>query len=140
MATLAATDIGHQTMLDVFFRTATNPSQFLAALFNDAIVGTDDESDLQNEMDNSTEPGYARITIEASNTGWPTLALESSEMQIESKTVTFTATDDWTNPFTAVGIIADMATDRLIVYSNVPSTTLSDGDSFAVTVKFKLTK
>jgi len=140
MAILAATDKGHELMLAGFCKNATDVTQFLASLWNDTIVGTDDLSDLQNEMNSGTESGYARITIEASGTGWPTLALDSSEMQIQSKTVTFTATGAWTNPFTAVGILANMATDALFLYSNVPSTTLSNGDSFAVTVKFKLTK
>ena len=143
MAVLHATDKGHEHVLDVALRGATAASNFYVALLNDTILGTDNWADVSaNEVTVGNNPGYAQQTInrDATANGWPTLALDSSEMQITGKQVTFTASANWVTAVTAVGIVANMATDALLLYSNITSISLLNGESIAVTPKWKLTK
>ena len=140
MATGYWTDRGHQEMMDVFFRGATAPDNFLVALVNDTVVGTDDWSDVSANQQTGT--GYSQQTIlrDATASGWPTLALDDLEMQITGKEVTFAATAANWIATTAVCIIANLATDRLLAYANIASITLGNGESYSVTPKLKLTK
>jgi hypothetical protein len=142
MATGHFTDAGFQNMMDVYFRAATAPSQFFVSLLNDTIVGTDNWADVSaNELQAATpNAGYAQVAVTRDATGFPTLALDSSEMQIISKACTFTASGNWATSITAIALRADLATDQLISYANVPSTTLASGESYSVTIKLKLTK
>jgi hypothetical protein len=142
-ATLSLTDQGHYEMMDWFFTNGAHGgdtiTDFRGSLWNDTAVGTDDESDLTGEQ---TGTGYSRQAIlrDASANGWPTLALDSSEMQIISKQVTFTATAaDWIAT-TCIALIVNMGTDRLVAYSNIASVTLANTESLAATFKIKLTK
>ncbi len=141
MATFHFTDRGHQEMMSVYFQNTTVPSDFLSTLVNDTVVGTDDWSDVSANVQTGT--GYAAQTInrDATAAGWPTgPALDSSEMMITSKTVTHTASGaDWIAT-TAICLVANMATDRLIGYSNITSVTLANGESLSATYKPKLTK
>lgn len=140
MAVLHATDRGHQEMLDEYFRAATAPSNFLVALVNDTVVGTDDWADISAQQQTGTGYSQQAINRDGTASGWPTLALDSSEMQIIGKQVTFTATGaDWIAT-TAIVVLANLATDRLLLYSNIPSITLGNGESILATPKFKLTK
>lgn len=140
MATLHMTDKGHELLLGVFFRNDTAPTAFYVALGNDTVVGTDDWADISANEQAGT--GYSRQTINRDSTanGWPTLALDSSEMQITGKQVTFTASADWATVVTFIALVADMATDRLVAYANIASMTVTNGQSFQVTPKVKLTK
>ena len=140
MATAHFTDNGHYYMMDAYFRGGTEPTDFYVALVNDTVVGTDDWSDISGNVQTGT--GYSAQTInqDATASGWPTLALDSSEMQVVGKEVTFTATGaDWIAT-TAIALVANMATDRLIAYANISSITLGNGESLSVTPKLKLTK
>ena len=141
MATFHLTDRGHQEMLSVYFQATTPPSQFLGTLVNDTVVGTDDWSDVSANVQTGT--GYAAQAIlrDATASGWPTgPALDSAQMMITSKTVTFTASStDWIAT-TAICLCADMATDRLLGYANITSVTLGNGESISVIFKPKLTK
>lgn len=140
MATGYWTDRGHQEMMDVFFRGATAPTSFLVALVNDTVVGTDDWADVSAGEQSGT--GYSQQTIarDATASGWPTLALDSLQMQIIGKEVTFTATAANWIATTAVCLIANLGTDRLVAYANITSITLGNGESYSVTPKLKLTK
>jgi hypothetical protein len=137
------TDAGFKQMMEVYFQGVTAPSNFYVALVNDTIVGTDDWSDIStNEI---TGTGYAQQTInrDGTSSGWPTgPVLDSSEMQITGKKVTFgpASAADWTS-VTAIAIVANLSTDRLIAYANRGSS-LSIGldESYAITPKLKLTK
>lgn len=141
MATLHATDRGHQEMMSVYLQNTTAPSDFYVALVNDTVVGTDDWADISANVQTGT--GYSAQTInrDATASGWPTgPTLDSSEMMITGKQVTFTATGaDWIAT-TAICVVANMATDRLIMYANIASITLGNGESIQATPKFKLTK
>lgn len=143
MAVLHATDKGHEHILDVALRAATAASNFYVALLNDTILGTDNWADVSaNEVTVGSNPGYAQQTINRDGTasGWPTLALDVAEMQIIGKQCTFTATANWATAVTAVGIVANLATDALLLYSNISSISLLSGESILVTPKWKLTK
>lgn len=143
MAVLHATDKGHEHILDVALRGATAAANFYVALLNATIVGTNNWADVSaNELSAGTNSGYAQVSIarDATAAGWPTLALDSSEMQIIGMSCTFTATGNWATAVTAVAIVANLATDALIFYSNITSISLLSGESITVTPKFKLTK
>ena len=141
MATGHFTDRGHQEMMSVYFQATTAPSQFLATLVNDTVVGTDDWSDVSGNVQTGTGYAAAVINRDATASGWPTgPALDSSEMMITSKTVTFTATAANWIATTAICLCADMSTDRLIAYTNITSVTVANGESLSAIFKPKLTK
>ena len=138
MATFTFANRGFQEILDLYFRGATAPTQFLVALFNDTAAITDDKADLLNEQ---TGTGYAQQVINRDSTaaGWPTLAANGSGyMQVEGAEVTFTASAaDWIAT-QCIALIADLATDRLIGYCNISSVTVGNGESLAFTPKMYL--
>lgn len=141
MATGHFTDRGHQEMMSEYFQATTAPSNFLGALVNDTVVGTDDWSDISANQQTGTGYSQQAINRDATASGFPTgPALDSSEMMITSKQITFTATGaDWIAT-TAICLLANMATDRLLYYANIPSVTLGNGESLLATFKPKLTK
>lgn len=143
MAVLHATNKGHEHILDVALRGATPATTFYVALLNATISGTNDWPDVSiAEISSSNNPGYSRAYINRDSTdnGWPILALDNGEMQIVGKQCTFTATANWVTPVTSIAIVASMATDALLFYSNIASITLLSGESILVTPKFKLVK
>ena len=128
---------GQYYLLDVGLRGASQASNFYMGLVNDTPVVTDGLSDLQNEPSGS---GYSRQTIEANGTGWPTLALDSSEYQVTSSTETFTASGGSIGPVTNAFLATSSDnTGKLISYVALSETrTLSDGESLEVTYDIKL--
>lgn len=140
MAAFVFAKQGFKQMLDEFFRAATAPTNFYVSLHNDTAVIGDDFSDLLNEQ---TGTGYAQETInrDATASGWPTLAANGAgDWQIEGKEVTFTATAaDWI-AVKCIALVANLATDRLIGYMNITTTTPDNGESIAVTPKMYLTQ
>lgn len=141
---LHATDRGHYDLLVIALQNGTAPTDFYVVLLNDTILGTDDWADVSaNELVVGTNPGYAQavITRDATANGWPTgPVLDSSEMMITGKEVSFTATANWVTPITALAIVANMATDRMWFYQNRQSLLLAINEVLKVTPKFKLTK
>ncbi len=141
---LHATDRGHYDLLAIGLQAGTAPSNFYVALLNDTVLGTDDWADVSaNELLVGVNPGYAQAVInrDATADGWPTgPVLDSSEMMITGKEVSFTATANWATAITAVAIVANMATDRLWFYQNRQSLTLAINEVLKVTPKVKLTK
>ena len=136
MATGYFTDEGHEHLLGAVFKNDTEGA-FYAALYNDTVIGTETIATIQNEQ---TGTGYAQAAITQDATGFPTLALDSSEMQIETKTVTFTASStDWI-AVTAICLCVDLATDKIIAYANLSTITVGNGDSIDFIFKLKLTK
>ena len=141
MATGHFTDQGHKLMLSLLFQAVTAPSQFLAALVNDTVVGTDDWSDISANVQTGTGYSEAVINRDATASGWPTgPVLDSSEMMITSKTVTFAATGTNWIATGAITLRADLATDRLIAYVNITPITLANGESISAIFYPKLTK
>jgi hypothetical protein len=141
MSTLLATDAGYQDMMDVYFRGATPPTAFALRLVNDTVVGTDNWADvLANELPSANGYVTGGVTIERSAVGFPTLALDSGDMQIESKEVSWTASGNWATAITALCLVADKGTDQLVAYSNITSITPQTDDVVAWVLKFKLKK
>jgi hypothetical protein len=143
MATLYATDYGHQDIMDVYFRGATAPSAFAMRLVHDTVVGTDNWADISaNELPsaNGYTTGGATINRDATANGWPTLALDSSEMQVVGKECSWLASGNWATSCTAVTIVADKATDQLVLYANITACQPLVGETVAWTPKYKLSK
>lgn len=134
----ALADEGEQSMLDVYFRGATAPTAFYIALYNDTPVDTDTMASLAGEPSGS---GYARQLVERSNTGFPTLALDSGDFRAVSSVETFTASGGSIGPVThACLVTAATGTGGLHIAYNALSTsrTLASGESLDVTYRIKL--
>jgi len=130
-------DEGEQWVLDSFLRGAAAPTGFYIRLYNDTPVDTDSLSTLTGEPSGN---GYQAQLVEASSTGWPTLALDAGDYQATSKEVTFNATGGSWGPVTyAVLATSSDNTGKLIAYVALSqSRTLNDGESLKVTMKIKL--
>lgn len=143
MALLHMTDAGHQDIQDVYFRGATAPTSFAIRLVNDTVLGTDNWADV-SANEKATQGGYTvgGATVNRDNTaaGWPTLALDSSEMQCTSMKVSWTASADWVTPYSAVCLVAVKAVNQLLGYANVTARTPLNGDTVSWTAKVKFTK
>ena len=143
MATLYATDAGHQDLFSVYFQVGTSPSAFAMRLVNDTVVETDNWSDISaNEIPsaNGYTTGGVTINRDATASGWPTLALDSAEMMITGKKCTWTASGNFATPITAVTIVADKAVDQLILYANITAQQPLTGEVISWTPKYKLKK
>jgi len=132
------TDDGVEQMYDVFFRGAAGPDGgFEIGLNTQTLTQTSSFADLVEV----TGTGYARQAVSRDNTGFPTLALDSGDMQVETKTVTFEntggsawdgAVDGFLNSTDAVD------GEVLICYRPLSTTrTLQPGDTLDVTIKIK---
>lgn len=132
----ALADEGEQAFLDIYLRGATPPAGFYIRLYNDTPVETDTLADLTGEPSGN---GYAAITVERSNTGWPTLALDSGDYLATSKEVTFTAAGGSIGPVTYVALATTSDnTGKLISYAALSqSRTLATGESLKITYKIK---
>lgn len=131
-------DEGEEDVLDVYYRGATAPTTFYLALYNDTPVDTDGLADLTGEASGN---GYARIEIERSGTGFPTLALDSGDFQLTSKTVTYTASGGSIGPVTYAVLtnVSSGTAGLLLNYVGLStSRTLADGESMNATLKIKL--
>ena len=134
----ALADEGENAMLDVFFRAGTAPTNFYIALYNDTPVDTDTLATLTGEASGN---GYARQLVERSNTGWPTLALDSGDYRAVSSTETFTASGGSIGPVTyaVLTTVVSGTAGLLIAYNALSqSRTLASGESLDVTFRAKL--
>jgi hypothetical protein len=129
-------DEGEGNMLDVYYRGATGPTSFFVGLFNDTPGETDSLTDLTGEP---TTNGYERQEIEASETGFPTLALDGGDFQAESKTVTFEADGGAWGPVThAVLATSEDNSGLAVAFVALQATrTLQDGDSLEFSINIK---
>ena len=136
-------DDGFEHMFDLYFRGATAPTGFEIGLTGSAPLQDDSIAQIgTKEIDNATE-GYARQGVDRDDTasGFPTLALDGGDMQIESTTVQFENTDGsvaWDGA-THAFLTAVMAGDDIFVCWQALSTTrtLQPGDKLNVTIKAK---
>lgn len=86
---------GQQHVLDVYLRNASGVTNFYLGLTDSTSTCSIAKADTLATVVGYGEPssgGYARSLIERSNTGWPTLALDSGDYMATSSTETFTAT------------------------------------------------
>lgn len=85
-------DEGERNLLDDYFRGQNAPPAFYAGLHSGSLVDT---STLANIIE-PTQLGYARQLMARSTGGFPTLALDAGDYQVESLQVTFVAAATWT--------------------------------------------
>ena len=135
-------DEGFEQMYDIYFRGQTTvPSGFEIGLTKSAPTQSSDIAAIALiEPDNATE-GYARQTVERSNTGFPTLALDASDMQVVTKEVEFENTDaeeSWeavTHGFMSAVMADD---DKFVCWRALSAErTLEPDDKLKVTIKIK---
>lgn len=133
----ALADEGEYAFLDVFLRAGSAPAQFYFRLYNDTPVEADGLSDLTGEPSTN---GYAAQLVERSNTGWPTLVLDSGDYQATSTEETFSASGGSWGPVTyAVLATTSDNSGKLVAYVALSqSRTLQDGESLKVTMEVKL--
>lgn len=132
----ALADEGEQWFLDTFLRGASGPTKFHLRLYNDTPTETDTLSALTGEPSTG---GYAAKEVERSNTGWPTLSLDSGDYQAASKTVTWTASGGTIGPVTYIVLATSTdSSGKLISYAALStSRTLQSGDSLQATYRIK---
>ena len=135
------TDDGLEEMYDVYFRGESAPdSPFEIGLNNDSLSQTSSFEDLTEV----TGTGYSRPIIERNTTGFPTLALDNTDMQVTTKTVTFenTGSSAWTEAVDGFLLSNDSGNGyRLISFKALSAPrTLQPGDTLDVTINIKGTQ
>lgn len=133
MASILTND-GEQLLLECLLVGRAIPATYQVGLTNAVLVVTDN---LATAV--AGEPsgfGYARITMEQSNVGWVTSALDSGHWKITGKNVTWTASGGAIGPFQNVFL-----TDGTIVvgFWNTTATSIPDTTSFTFTPSIKET-
>lgn len=133
----ALADEGEKDILDIVFRDASEPSSFYVRLFNDTPVETDTLADLTGEV---TGGGYTAQPLARNNTDFPTLALNSGDYQLTSKSVTFTATgSNFSTATYAVLATTTNNTGKLYAYVALSTTfNLLDGQGLSIVFNIKL--
>jgi len=132
------TDDGFELMYDVFFRDATAPTKFMIGLNTANLSQTNSLTDL-SEVSGT---GYSLQDVARSGAadGFPTLELDSNDMQITSTKVTFENTHEsegWTIATDAF-LLADLETNVLMCYRPLTADRkLFPGDKLYVTIKVK---
>lgn len=134
-------DEGEQMMLDVFLRNGTAPSNFYLGLCNvsGGVANMAETLTLSTLSGEASGGGYSRQLIERSNTGWPTLALNSGDYMATASVETFTASGGTIGPVN-VAFLATTSdnTGKLITAVDLSTArTLQDGDSLNVTDSVK---
>jgi hypothetical protein len=131
----ALLDEGERNVLDVYFRNQNAPGQFYLGLHSGDLAET---ATLANVVEPS-QAGYARQLIERSTTGWPTLALDTGDYQVESTQESFNAAATWTPVNRA--FLASTATGAVgsVILEAALSTTraLVSQDTLQVTLRVK---
>lgn len=150
----AVYDEGEFAILDIAFRAGTAPANWYFGLLRNSLAAAPAETATlaagagniavpTNEAINATEAGYARILVERSNTGWPTLALSGGDYQLTSKSVVWTASGNWPTPirwlFVTTIATSQDTTGKLISLAQLSADrTLGNGDTLTVTYSLKL--
>lgn len=131
-------DEGESDMLDVYFRSATEPATLFGRLYNDTIVDTDTLALISGEPSTN---GYGSVSYATDATDWPTLGLDGGDFQVESLVRTFSASGGSWGPVDTA-ILATVSTGTaglLIAYVSLSSSrTLADGESLDVSFDVKL--
>lgn len=129
------TDEGERNLLDVYFRNQNAPPEFFVGLHSGDLSDTSTLADVVEP----SQSGYARKQLARNTTGWPTLALDAGDYQVEGASVVFTAAATWT-PVNRM-FLASQSTGAVgaILLEAALSTTRSlvSQDSLTVTPKAK---
>lgn len=147
-------DEGEFALLDIALRGGTAPASWHIGLFASTLTAAPVEtstlaalkSPTNYELDNTAEPGYsARQTVnrDATANGWPTLALDGGDFRATAKTVSWTASANWTKTvrwifLTTVGTVSDTTGKLISVAQLSADRTLLNGDTLNVTYSLKL--
>lgn len=147
-------DEGEFAILDIALRAGTAPaSWYLGLMKNSLNLAPAETSTLASlntagpyELTNGSDPGYAaRLAVarDATASGWPTLVLASGDYQATSKTVTWTATGNWSDTvrwvfMTTVGTAGETTGKLISLAQFAADRTLLNGDSLNVTYSLKL--
>lgn len=129
---------GQYTMLRML--QGTSPANLYIRLFNDTPTKTDELTDLTGEPSGS---GYAAQSLSLNGTDFPTLALDSGDYKITTKTVTFLASG---GTIPAAGSVIYMVvatssdnTGKLFAYVALSTPrSLADGETLNITYSIKL--
>lgn len=137
------TDDGLEQLYDVYFRGAAAPdSDFEVGLNTLSLAQTSSYVDLTEV----TGTGYAReaLTRDSTATGFPTLTLDSGDMQVTSATVTFenTGSSAWDEAVDGFLVSNDVGDGYVLISFRPLSTarTLQSGDTLEITVVIKGTQ
>ena len=131
-------DEGATDILSVYFQATSAPATFYAFLG----AGTRPTSDT-TVMSGVTEvsgTSYARQSAARGNTDWPTVALVSGEVCVDSKQLTFTAGGTWTT-YTYVGLTTALSgtAGKFIASWDVGTArALVNGESYKPTLRVQL--
>lgn len=128
------TNDGEKLLLEVLFRGGTLPGTYQIGLTNAVLTDTSVLADAA-----AAEPagnGYARVTMEQSNVGYPTSALDSGHWQISGKNVVFSASGGDITPFQNA-FLTDGSI--LIAVWSTLANSITDGNSFTFVPKLKQT-
>lgn len=130
-------DEGERAMLLQFFRAEEAPTVFYLRLAYDTLVETDSLIDVRNEPSGN---GYSAATLERSAIGFPTLALNSGDYQLTSKTFSFTASGGNIGPVNVAYLATSSDNSGKLILANAlsMSRTILDGDTLEATISIKL--
>ncbi len=149
-------DEGEFMILDVALRGGTAPGNFFIGLLKSTLASPAETSTLANlkspteyELLNANEPGYGTTTArkqvnrDATANGWPTLTLASGDYQATAKTVSWTASGNWTSTVRWIFLTdnADQANTSGKLFSVAQLSadrTLLNGDTLNITYSLKL--
>jgi len=130
------TDDGFEMLYDVFFRGATAPTAFEIGLAQNSLGKTSSIGDITEV----TGTGYSRKAVDRDDTasGFPTLELDQTDMQISSVEVNFENTGETAWDSAEDGFLASTGEVALICYRPLAQTrTLHPGDTLDVTINVK---
>ena len=135
-------DAGEKAIIDTFFRNLGinyfGAINFWVGLYNGTIAETTVMATLPNEPPSTH--GYARIEVERSAIGWPTIAKHEGDWRVVSKTLTISASGGEIGPVNGafVGTSLDNTGTLIGVLSFGVERTIVDGDDVDIAIKAKL--
>jgi hypothetical protein len=152
-ATNALFDEGEFAILDIALRGGTAPANWFIGLLKNSLASAPAETTTLTtlttatyELTNASDPGYTarqQVNRDGTAAGWPTLALDVGDYKATSKTVSWTASGNWTDTvrwifLTTVGTIPD-ATGKFISLAQLSADrTLLNGDTLNITYSLKM--
>lgn len=143
---------GEYAILDIALRGGPAPASWYLGLMNNTLSPTPAKDStlttlISYELNSGANLGYAaRLPINRDDTvnGWPSLIITSGDYQVTSKTVTFSASGNWTDAvrwlfITTNGVVGD-TTGLLIALAQLSvDRTIVGGDTLSLTYNIKLT-
>ena len=129
---------GLQYLLEVALTEEQSvPANFYVGLATDASLAEDASLGDQTEVSGT---GYARQTVASDNVDITSATTGTNDRKVTTKTVTFTATGNWTGANTVFLATTINDTGKLLASAPLSTTrTLVDGDSLTVAIEIDLT-